>query len=491
MDGKRPLVASRHGVVAAGHPLAAAAGARVLGRGGNAFDAAVATAAALGVVEPAMSGLAGFGVATCWVAGDRRVRTLAFRAAVPAGFPSAGAPGPPAGAMAVTAPGNLAGWYSLISAHGSKTLAEALAPAIGLAREGVPLIAGINQAATPGEVLRQPDLAATLEAIATEGPRILYHGRLGEQLVAHVQALGGCLTMADLAAVAPVWEPPVTAAYRDLTVHTLHPPAQGFELLLALRILDGVELATLERDGVAHLDTVWRALRLAAMARMAHASPSLETMHGLLADEPVARLRDRLADGRPLEGNVMRQGAPEQHASALAVGDRAGNLVCITQSLGGAFGAGLLVPGTGICLNNALAWGEPDALLPGRVLTSPMAPVVVTRGRVPLLAFGSPGGEGIAPIQAQALAQYVDFGLSLQDLIAAPRALLRDGRALVAESRISAPVVEGLRARGHAIETPAAWLEAAGGVQAVAAGSSPGVITGAADPRRNGYVATA
>jgi gamma-glutamyltranspeptidase/glutathione hydrolase len=466
-----------------------------------------------------MSGLAGFGAATCWVVGDRRVRTLAFRAAVPAGFPP-GAPGLPGGAMAATAPGNLAGWYSLISAHGSRTLAEALAPAIALAREGVPLTAfntaGINQAAASlrdqpgfeawnaafteargarreGEVLRQPELAATLEAIAAGGTRVLYGGRLGEQLVAHVRALGGCLTMGDLESVSPVWERPVSAAYRDLTVHTLHPPAQGFELLLALRILDGVELGGLERDGVAHLDTVWRALRLAAMERMAEGNPSPDALDRLLADERVARLRQRLADGRAVEGAVERRGAAEQHATSLAVGDRAGNLVCITQSLGGAFGGGVVVPGTGLCLNNALCRGGPgaEALLPGRMPTSPMAPVVAMRGRVPVLAFATPGGEGIGQIQAQALVQYVDFGLPLQDAVAAPRARLRDGRGVVAESRIAARVLEGLRERGHAIDSPGGWLVEAGGVQAVAVGSPAGVMTGAADPRRDGYVATA
>src|SRR5208337_4887991 len=139
MDGNRPTIASRHGVVAAAHPLAAAAGARILGRGGNAFDAAVATAAALGVVEPAMSGLAGLGMATCWVAGDRRVRTLSFWTAVPAEFP-AGSAAPQYGPMAVAPPGNLAGWYGLLSAHGTRTFADVLAPAIGLARDGFPLV---------------------------------------------------------------------------------------------------------------------------------------------------------------------------------------------------------------------------------------------------------------------------------------------------------------------------------------------------------------
>ena len=511
MDGKRPTVASRHGVVAAAHPLAAAAGARILGRGGNAFDAAVATAAALGVVEPFMSGLAGLGMATCWVAGDQRIRTLAFRTEVPRRYP-VGRFSRRAdlhrGAMSVAPPGNLAGWYHLVSAHGTKTFAEVLAPAIGLARDGFPLTgfntAAINASADAlrdqpffaawnavyadgrgevrhGQVQRQPELAATLEAIAAEGIKLLYGGRLGQKLVAHLQSLGGCMTVGDLEAVSPLWDRPVSAVYRDLTVHVPRPPSQAFQYPLTLRILDGFDLGRMERDGVEHLDTVWRAVRLAAMERIAHDDPPPERLDRLLSDELVARLRQRVADAGPVEGPVEQWRAPQadgdgasgQHTTSLSVADRAGNVVCITQSLGAKFGSGVVVPGTGVCLNNALYWGEHDprasnGLRPGRILTSPMAPSVATRARAPVLALGSPGSYGISQIQAQALVQYVDFGLSLQDAVDAPRARLWDGRRVTAESRIAAHVLETLRARGHDIDASFAWTADAGGLQAVA-----------------------
>ena len=532
MDGRRPTIASRHGVVAAAHPLAAAAGARLLGRGGNAFDAAVAAAAALGVVEPFMSGPAGLGMATCWVAGDRRVRTLSFRTAVPRRFPVGRFSRRDElqfGAMAVAPPGNLAGWYDLLSAHGTKTLAEVLAPAIALARDGFPLTAfgadGITRSAAalrdlpsfpgwaatygaearPGQVLRQPELATTLEAIAAEGPKLLYGGRLGQKLVAHLQSLGGCLGMADLEAVSPVWHKPVSAAYRDLVVHVPPPPAQAFQYLLTLRILDGFDLGRMECQGIEHLDTVWRAVRLAAMTRIAHDDPAPEALEALLAEESVARLRERVADGRPVEGPVEQWqpplgqapgGAGEQHTTSLSVADRAGNLVCLTQSLGGVFGCGVVVPGTGLCLNNALFWGEHDpratnGLRPGRILTSPMAPSVATRQRVPVLALGTPGSYGICQTQAQALVQYVDFGRSLQAAVEAPRARLWDGRRVTAEGRFSATVLEALRALGHEVETGPAWTLQVGGMQAAAIDPAAGIMTGAADPRRDGYVAPA
>ena len=532
MDGKRPTIASRHGVVAAAHPLAAAAGAHILDRGGNAFDAAVATAAALGVVEPFYSGLAGLGMATCWAAGDQRIRTLSFRTAVPAGYPLgrfSRRDDLALGAMAAAPPGNLAGWYNLLSAHGTKTLAQVLVPAIALARDGFPLTdfnaASINAAAAllreqpffadwnasyaagqgsvrPGQVLAQPDLAATLEAIAATGPKHLYGGPLGQKLVAHLNSLGGCMAMADLEEVSPTWDKPVSAAYRDLVVHVPRPPSQAFQYLLTLRILDGFELAKMPRNGVEHLDTVWRAVRLAAMRRIAQDSPSAEDLDVILSDESVAKLRARVADGTPIAGQVEQWAdpigkPPEQHTTSLSVADRAGNLVCITQSLGAKFGCGVVVPGTGVCLNNALYWGEHDpratnALLPGRMLTSPMAPSVATRGRdVPVLALGTPGSYGICQTQPQALVQYVDFGLSLQDAIDAPRARLWDASRVTAESRIAPDVLEALRARGHEIEAPQAWTMQVGGMQAVAINPATRILTGAADPRRDGYVATA
>jgi gamma-glutamyltranspeptidase/glutathione hydrolase len=534
MDGHRPIIASRAGVVAAAHPLAAAAGAHILERGGNAFDAAVATAAALGVVEPFMSGLAGLGMATCWVAGDQRIRTLNFRTAVPAGFPLgrySRREELALGAMAAAPPGNLAGWYDLISAHGTRTFAQALAPAIALARDGFPLLefntASINAAADllrgqpffgawsatytagrgsvrQGQVLRQPDLAATLEAIAADGPKHLYGGPLGHRLVEHVQSLGACMTMADLEAVSPAWGKPVSAAYRDLVVHVPRPPSQAFQLLLTLRILDGFELAGMECNGAAHLDTVWRAIRLAAMRRIAHDNPSEEELDRLCDDETVGGLRERVADRAPIEGQVEQWQAPdpapagpaEQHTTSLSVADRAGNLVCLTQSLGGKFGCGVVVPGTGVCLNNALYWREDDpratnTLVPGRTLTTPMAPSIATREGAPVLALGTPGSYGICQTQAQAMVQYVDFALPLQEAIEAPRARLWDGRRVTAESRIGAAILDELRERGHVIEAPEAWTMLVGGMQAVAIDPRTRVAIGAADPRRDGYVAAA
>ena len=531
MDGKRPTIASMHGMVAAAHPLAAAAGAKLLAGGGNAFDAAAATAAALNVVEPYMSGLAGMGMATCHIAAEGRIRTLDFITRVPEHFPAGRFRSRQdvfRGPFAAGTPGNLAGWCELVRAHGRKTLAEVFAPAIALAGDGFPLVEfntdGINQSArslkdmpffedwnrnytagagqvAQGDVLRQPALAETYAAIAADGPGHLYGGPLGRRMVAHLASLGGCLSEADLAAVRPVWLDPLEVAYRDIRMHTLPPPCEGLQYLLGLRILDGFDLGRLEHNGVEHLDIVLRALRLAAGERIRHNNPRPDLLARLLGDGHVATLRARVSDGKPIEGPTEQWISPvppnpeKEHTTSLSVADAEGNVVCLTQSLGALFGSGVVIPGTGVCMNNFLYWGEVDIrgtnpLLPGGELALPTAPSIATRDGKPVLALGTPGSYGICQTQPQALVHYMDFGLGLQDAIEAPRCRLWDGAKVDAEGRIAPEVIAGLVARGHGIAAVADWTMQVGGMQAIAIDPATGAMTGAADPRRDGYVAT-
>jgi gamma-glutamyltranspeptidase/glutathione hydrolase len=532
MQGQRPTIASRGGMVAAAHPLAAQAGVRALAQGGNAFDAAAAVAAALNVVEPYMSGLAGMGMATCYVAGERRVRTLDFVPRVPRRFP-AGRFQERAelkrGAQGSGTPGNLAGWCELVRAYGKKPFADALGPAIELARDGFPLVeygvveinevaaelksradlfdtwaalytGGTGQAAF-GEVLRQPALARTLQAIASEGPAYLYDGPLGRALVAQAQRHGGCLTVDDLADVKPLWLDPLSATYRGLVVHTLPPPAEAFQYLLTLRALDGVDFGKFERNGVEHLDTVYRTIRLGAGVRIANNNPAPDLLAALMAEDHVERLRRRVRDGAPIEGQVEQSAVPQpvslahEHTTSFSVADRDGNAVCVTQSLGSPFGCGVVVPEHGICLNNFLHWGEAAAgtrnhLAPGAPLALPLAPSIATRDGEPVIVLGTPGSYGICQTQTQAMVQHVDYGLSLQDAIDAPRARLWDGRRVLIESRIAPATLEALRARGHEVDVAPPWEKMlVGGMQGIAREPRTGVLTGACDIRRDGYVA--
>ncbi len=526
MDGKRPSVSSLRGIVAAAHPHAAQAGAAILRAGGNAFDAAAATAAALNVVEPYMSGMGGEGMATCYIARERRIRTLDYITRVPQEFPAGKfshreelARGP----MAIGTPGNLAGWCELVQRYGRKSLADVFAPAIALARDGYPLtdfnasqITGLipefkchafyadwarnyttAASVSTGQVLRQPDLTRTFEAIVSEGPRHLYGGALGKALVEHVRKVGGCLTLADLEAVQPVWLDPLAAKYRDLVVHTLPPPCEGFQYLMTLRILDDFDLASMPCDGVEHLDTVYRAIRLSASTRIANNKPSPEKLATLMSDQAIAALRARVRDGKPIDALTEQfVGSTSQHTTSFSIADAEGNVICITQSLGAGFGSGVVVPGHGVALNNFLYWGEVDlrganALRPGEQLAFPMSPSIATRDGKVVLALGTPGSYGICQTQAQALVKHVDFGCGIQDAIEAPRARLWDGRRVQIESRVAPDVIAALCERGHAAEATAAFTPTVGGMHGISIDPATGVMTGGCDPRRDGFVASA
>lgn len=528
MHGQRPTISSLNGVVAAAHPHAAAAGALMLQTGGNAFDAAVAVAAALNVVEPYMSSLAGAGLATCWVAKERRVRTLNFTPPIHENFPVERyrrREDLQRGAEAAGVPGNLAGWAELIATYGKLGFKEALAPSIRLARGGVPVtefnveeinltspeimaLDGLGAAwsknytngqgrIAPGFVLRQADLANTLEAIAKEGAGHLYGGALGKAIVAHVQAGGSTMSMRDIERVKPVWADAATASYRGATVHVPPPPCEGFQILVALRLLDGVDIKSLPRLGLEHLDVLWRAIRLAAGERIRHNDPSPNKLHELLSDAHVAALSKRLGDGKVVDGPTEQWTTPtdggEHHTTSFSIADGDGNLVCITQSIGSPFGAAVIVPGTGVTLNNFLYWadvqpGSPNRAKPGAQLPICMSPSITTRDGKPVLALGTPGSYGILQTQVQAMVQYLDYGLPLQMAIEAPRARLLDGRRVVIEPRLDETIVSELVGRGHAVERAAAWTMMVGGMQAVAVDPATGIKSGAADPRRDGYV---
>lgn len=529
MQGRRPTIQSRHGMVAAAHPLAAQAGARLLIQGGNAFDAIAATAAALNVVEPFMSSLSGMGSATLWSAAEGRVRVLDFVPPIQKSFPSdrfSQRSDLERGAHAVAMPGNLAGWCELASRYGRKSLGDILAPAIALARDGFALsefgVAEFNEqaplleawpeiypsfAATYlpdggpvklGQVLRQPDMARTLGEIAAKGPDHLYRGALGQRIVGHLQSLGGLMTMDDLAAVAPRWREPFAASYRGLDIHVPPPACEAFQFLLSLKLLEGFDLAGLPKDGPEHLDLVYRAIRLAAGVRIAANNPSAETLAAIFSEDSLAQLRARLGDGVPVEGPTEQwtpqAGEDPAHTTSFSVADAEGNLVCITNSLGSPFGSGIVVPGTGLCLNNFLYWadvqtGSPNRSKPGDELPMCMSPSISTRAGKPVLALGTPGSYGIMQTQTQAMVQYLDFGLPLQQAIEAPRSRLWDGRAIEAENRIAPETLAELRRRGHDIAAfDVGWTMRCGGMQAVAVDPATGVMTGAADPRRDGYV---
>ena len=516
------------GMVASAHPCASQAGCKILEAGGNAFDAAVAVAAALNVVEPYMSGLAGMGFATLWVAAEARVRVLDFVPPIPRSFPAGRFTSREellSGPAAVASPGNLAGWCALHRAYGCLPLPQLLAPAIALAEQGFEFspfgieevtsfgpghaaAAGTGEAFAAtfpfhatlraGDQVQAPMLAGTLRQVAEGGADVLYRGELGSRLVAFLAEHGGTLTRDDLASVSPVWREPLSATYRGLRIHVPPPPCEGFQFLLTLRLLDGFDVAALKPLSAEHLDLVIRAIRMAAGVRITDNRPDEARLRAILADDNVRLLQDRLRAGAGLEGPTEQwtseppPGADPGHTTSFSVADREGNLVCITQSLGSVFGNGVAVPGTGVLLNNFLYWadvqpGSPNWVKPGEPLAMCMAPTISTRDGQPCLALGTPGSYGILQTQAQAFVSHLDFELGLQAAIDAPRARLWDGRLVEIENRVAPEVLAALRELGHdARAFPSAFTMRVGGMQAIARDPRTGCLSGAADPRRNG-----
>ena len=521
----RPTVRAVGGMVSSAHPLASAAGAKMLEAGGNAFDAIVATAAVLNVAEPFMSGLAGLGCATVFKAKERKVRVLDFHPPVPAAFDAAKLKSQDIldGANASGTPGNLAGWCTLASELGTLPLSTLLAPAIKHARQGIPVspffvemvevsrpramqpewlstYVDPTNNATLNAVLKQPDLAETLEAIATEGPSYLYDGPLGRKMIAHLRALGGCMSEDDLAAVAPVWEDPVVTNYRGLDIHVPPPPAESFQFLLTMKLLDGLDIGTREHLSADHLDMVFRAVRLAAETRIRNNKCSPERVAELLGERHIAPLRDLLLAPAPIIGRTEQFGdGPlpggaelREHTTSFSAMDRDGNAVCLTQSLGSMFGSGVVIPGTGVTMNNFMNWGDlhpdsPNRLVGGQRFGMCLAPSIsLDQDGEAVLALGTPGSYGILQTQAQAMVHHLDFGLELQAAIDAPRARLWDGAKVNLEARVEEPVIAELKRRGHEIEMTTPFSMQCGGMHAIRRDPKSGALSGAADSRRDG-----
>lgn len=525
---------SARGVVAAAHPLAAQAGARILREGGNAFDAAAATAAALNVVEPAMSGIAGTGVATCFIAAEQRCRTLDFTPLLPAALPSHREQPDldlSHGAAASAAPGNLAGWAALCTTYGRRPFSPLLQPAIEYALEGFPLTplgartlvsrsedlahhrdrlepllrtyGDDGRPPAPGFLLCQPRLAETFQAIQDDGIGHLYDGPLGREIVTTVRNHGGYLDLDDLARFTPRWVDTLDVAYRGFVVSAPPAPSESFQFLLTLKLLERFDFASLEPCGTAYFDAVIRAVRLAARERIANSLPTPQQLAELFEHAESGRLVQAWDHPEALAGptehyvpeasSTGETGLPQQHTTSLSVADGEGNVVCLTQSLGNSFGSTVLLESRGVLLNNQLQWRDRNprshADPTERRHPNPKSPSITLRDGKPIAAVGTPGSYGICQTQPQVLAQLLDIGLGIQEAIAHPRVRVRPGNKVVIENRVPATTVSGLRAIGHGIEVGSAWTREVGGFHGIAFDHDRGHMHGGYDPRRDGAVA--
>jgi gamma-glutamyltranspeptidase / glutathione hydrolase len=527
--GLRPVALGRRGMVATANPLATLAGLKIFARGGNAVDAFVAAAAAVGVAEPYMSGLAGCGVLLLTRPGHRP-KVLNFLGRAPSGASRERMHGAnhTSGPQSVAVPGNLAGWARVLADYGTLPLGEVLEPAAELAESGPPLTPFDRQmfdehlthlddeaartylhgGRTPaiGSPLAQPNLAATFRRIGREGIHAVYGGQLGDGIVA---ALGGIMSGRDLETYPERlrWEDPLTTTYRDVEVFAPAPPSSGSQVLQTLNGMAGWNVGALAHLGPDHLAVIAEAARVARLDTHRHigdpdvvAVPIEHLLSGARTEAIQAEMRARLdASRRPVAvagGSGGDVGASTTHLAAM---DASGLAVNVTHSLGNGFGSGIVVPGTGICLNNALHWtstdpAHPNVVEPGKRHEWPVAPVHLFRGGKLWGTVGTPGSYGILVTTVQVLANLIDFGLNVQDAIAAPRFRWLDeaidplpAETLRIESRVPEATRRTLAARGYGLEVMGPWSMRVGGVQAILRDQATGWLMGGADPRRNGY----
>ena len=520
----RSTVYAPHAAVATSQPLASTAGLEVLRQGGNAVDAAVAAAAVLAVTEPHMTGIGGDMFAIVWLAKEQKL--VALNASGRAGslmtretLQSRGfRPGSQQGIMSVTVPGALAGWDKLLRTYGKRTLAQALQPAIGYARDGFPVSPIIaaqwanetkflqrdsaaaatflpgGHAPKPGEWFRNPDLARTLQEISEKGIGTFYGGALGQRIVARISALGGFITLDDLKKNAPTWVTPISVPFRGYRVWELPPNNQGIAALEMLRILEPYDLKSMGQNSATYLHYLIEAKKLAYadLDRFVGDADHLDMpAEQLLTDEFITERRSHLNATRAQERVDPGPARTKSETVYLTVADAEGNMVSFINSNYDHFGSGIVVPGTGFVLHNrgagfTLTPGLPNTVAPGKRPFHTLIPGFVTQtvdGRAQAyMSFGLMGGGVQAQGHVQFLLNYFVFGMDLQAAIDAPRFRHYDGLRVALETPITDAVRDSLKAMGHVLidQPPIAF----GGAQAIV--RLPKGYAAASDPRKDG-----
>ncbi|HTC41271.1 MAG TPA: gamma-glutamyltransferase [Candidatus Acidoferrales bacterium] len=523
----RSMVISRRGVVSAENPLAAQAGASVLANGGNAVDAAVATNAVMGVVEPMMNGIGGDLFAIVYDAKSGKLYGLNASGWAPAGLSieflkSKGiAKMPQAGIHSVTVPGAVDGWSKLLARFGTKKFPEVLAPAIYYAREGFPvpewdaaywgdavdlLKQDKNAAATylrdghaprVGEIFHNPELAHSLESLATGGSDAYYKGAIAKKIVELSAKLGGTMTLEDLADYSSEWVEPISTTYHAWTVYELPPNGQGIATLEMLNIMEHFPLAHFGHNSTDALQAMIEAKKLAYADMYRYvADPKFSQIpvQGMLSDGYAAQ-RAKLIDMAKANCDVL-PGEPQLPTNGdttyLTVTDSDGNMVSLIQSNYAEFGSGLVADGTGFALQDRgglfnLDPSSPNKLAGHKRPLHTIIPGFMTNGQE-RIAFGIMGGFNQAQAHAQFVSNVVDFGMNIQEALEAARfrKVTFAGCDVDLEDRIPDAVREDLAKRGHQIVLHGAYSATMGGGQAVQRDISTGVNFGASDPRKDG-----
>lgn len=498
---------SRNGMVVAKHNLAAAVGLEVLKQGGNAVDAAVATAFAIGVVEPFMSGLGGGGNMVIHLSNGETIDLdyipktpmkasanmyeLEEGASGAYAWPSVKNQENMVGYKSVCVPGTVAGLCEALEKYGTMSLDQVLKGAIKLAEHGFPVssyasicisqnaqfLARFPESAKiflkdgkyplapaalipayPADMLVQRDLAITLKRIAKEGVDGFYKGEVAHAIVSDMEEHGGLITEADLESFKARYLRPRRAEYRGF--HVLCPPTHGgVTLLETLRVLDGFDLGSFGHGSVKAYHYIAEAMRWSFRDRLSVLwDPESEKVDidWLLSDSHILEIREEITSGKPLHGSYTD--APEKgHTTHLSVVDKDRNTVSLTQTLLDLFGSKVTAKGTGVILNNGMAWFNPKpdtiaSIRPGKYPMSAITPTIILTGKgEPFVSLGAVGYRRIIGALANIITNIVDFGFGIQEAMDTPR-IDYSTDILYVDARVEHSIVEGLSALGHKVE---------------------------------------
>ena len=522
----RSMVMSRDGIVASEHPLASQAGAMVLAKGGTAIDAAVAANAAMAVVAPMMCGMGGDLFAIVYEAKTGKLFGLNASGWSPAGLTPEFLKGqgidtmPISGIHAVTVPGAVAGWQTLIERFGRTGFSVDLSAAIHYAENGFPVTEWVadywaagetllrtdpnatktflpdGRAPHVGEIFRNPDLAWAYRQIVQSGGKAFYEGAIAERLVQFSQSKGGTLQTEDFREFSAEWVEPISTTYRGWTVYEIPPNGQGIAALTMLNLMEGFPIGEFGHNSTRALHAMIESKKLAyadMLRFVADQRFSNVPVDGILSKE-YAKKRFGLIDmersncnvvaGRPIEA-----GPDTTYLSAV---DSEGNMVSLIQSIYYAFGSGLVADGTGFPLQNrgglfTLNSEHPNYLAGRKRPLHTIIPGFMSKGET-RIAFGIMGGWNQSQAHAQFVSNLVDHGMNIQAALEAPRftKITFEGCDVIMEQRIPAEIRGQLEAMGHEIEVRGDYTSSTGGGQAVMRDYATGINFGASDPRKDG-----
>jgi gamma-glutamyltranspeptidase/glutathione hydrolase len=487
------------GVVSSAHPLANASGMKILQNGGNAFDAAIAVASTLNVVEPMMSGIGGYGTILIYDAKTKQIRYLNSSGKIPFNTnsdlmrpPTVGYKENRHGAKSVSTPGNLHAWEAMHQKYGTLKWQDLFTDAINLADTGFAIdfvlatVIGFKfksfsdhsksfygkngMAPVPGDKLIQKDLAATYRRISNEGVNVFYKGALATSIDKAMKEKDGFLRIADLQNDKAEWWDPIKYSYKGYEVYTASPPSNAFAGLVVLGLMDQFRGFNLKSNSAEYLHILAEICKRSYASRLKYSGdPDIQKVpvDSILSPAFLAQEAKKIDTAKATTFSSVMAGNAGNHTTHFVVIDRWGNIVSATQTLGEYFGSGIMPEGTGIWLNNSLAYctyepkGNPMDAFAGRHKLSGDCPVIIMKDNLPWAALGTPGGHTITQNTPQIIFNLMDFKMTMQQAIDAPKIAFEEPNDLAVEAGftkmqlegIPQPIRDALKKKGHDVFT--------------------------------------